>query len=473
MSQRTRAETGHVPFKEICLERIQPHWLNDEIYGPVDPDDPDLLALAQSIRDYGLKEELVLTSDLYVLSGHRRRVAAKLAGLKKVLCQVEDFDSHDPRIPALLATYNRQRIKTADAILREEVVLSNPEEAYQDLLSHRVSQARLRCDEELEFITLEEKRKRSRISAAKTPFLNAVIGILREYWDYRPLTDRQIHYYLLNNPPLIHAGKPNSRYANNQRSYKRLTDLLTCARLEGRIPFHCIHDPTRPVETWNFPASIAPFIRDQVNDFLKGYFRNLMQSQPNHIEIVGEKNTISGILEPIAAEYCIPMTTGRGYSSLPPRHAMSERFRKSGKYKLILLVVSDFDPEGDDIPQSFAHSMRDDFGIESVVPIKVALTYEQTQTMELATDELTPPKTSSSRYKKFARRYGSDVNVYELEAIPPDQLQNMLRRAIESVIDKDAFLAEVEQEKRDAAYLDGVRKIVKKTLGEIPELRSE
>jgi hypothetical protein len=49
----------------------------------------------------------------------------------------------------------------------------------------------------------------------------------------------------------------------------------------------------------------------------------------------------------------------------------------------------------------------------------------------------------------------------------------MLRRAIESVIDNDAFLAEVEQEKRDAAYLDGVRKIVKKTLGEIPELRSE
>jgi hypothetical protein len=37
----------------IPLESIRPHWLNDKIYGPVNPDDPDVKALAQSIKDNG------------------------------------------------------------------------------------------------------------------------------------------------------------------------------------------------------------------------------------------------------------------------------------------------------------------------------------------------------------------------------------------------------------------------------------
>ena len=57
------------------------------------------------------------------------------------------------------------------------------------------------------------------------------------------------------------------------------------------------------------------------------------------------------------------MTSGRGYSSLPPRKDMVDRFRDSGREKLVVIVVSDFDPEGQDIPGSFGVSLRDDFGI--------------------------------------------------------------------------------------------------------------
>jgi hypothetical protein len=57
---------------------------------------------------------------------------------------------------------------------------------------------------------------------------------------------------------------------------------------------------------------------------------------------------------------------------------------RSGKDKLLLLVVSDFDPEGDDIPESFAKLMRDDFGIDNVEAIKVALTYQQSPKLGIA-----------------------------------------------------------------------------------------
>ncbi|MGH7222234.1 MAG: hypothetical protein ACRELF_03320 [Gemmataceae bacterium] len=320
----------------------------------------------------------------------------------------------------------------------------------------------------METIDLREHKRRAKLSSAKRPFLDAVIRVLNEYRSFWPLTDRQIHYALLNHPPLIHASKPYSRYANNQRCYKRLCDLVTRARLEGDIPFPCIHDPTRPVVVWQQPQSVGPFIRDEINDFLKGYYRDLMQSQPNHIEIVGEKNTIEGVLRPVAMDYTIPYTIGRGYSSLPPRHAMAQRFKKSGKEQLVLLVLSDFDPEGEDIAESFARSMRDDFKIKLIIPVKVALTHAQVDEMGL------PPqmkaKEGNSRRKKFVERHGE--NVYELEAIPPDVLQTLLRNAIDSVIEVDAFNAESDRERDDAAFLDGVRKIVKRTLEGIPELQN-
>jgi ParB-like chromosome segregation protein Spo0J len=425
-------------------------------------------ALAQSIKDFGLKESLVLTSDLYVLSGHRRRVAAKLAGLESVPCRVEEFDANDERVAGLLTSYNRQRVKTSDAIEREELVLTNPEEAHRCLTEHR-RQRSVAGLQDVATIPIGYRKRRAKISDAKTPFLNAIIKVLNNYKKFWPLTDRQMHYALLNDPPLIHASKPDSSYANNQKCYKRLCDLLTRARLEGDIPFHCLHDPTRPVTVWNLPQSIAPFIRKEVDGFLKEYYRDLLQSQPNHVEIIGEKNTIEGILRPVAMNFTIPYTIGRGYLSLPPRWNMAERFRKSGKDKLVLLVLSDFDPEGEDIAESFARSMRDDFKIYSIFPVKVALTSDQVRDTEL------PPqmkaKEDSSRRKKFVDRHGDDV--YELEAIPPADLQTILEEAIDSVIDIDAFNAEVDREKEDAVYLESVLRTVKKTLEGIRELNGE
>ena len=125
-----------------------------------------------------------------------------------------------------------------------------------------------------------------------------------------------------------------------------------------------------------------------------------MQDQPNHIEIVGENLTIEGIVRPIASRYCIPFTIGRGYSSLPPRKAMFDRYKASGKAKLVFLFLGDHDPEGWDLAESFGRSMRDDFGVEEIRGVKVALKPEQVQRLGL------PPnadaKKSSSRFKKFA-----------------------------------------------------------------------
>jgi hypothetical protein len=371
-----------------------------------------------------------------------------------------DKDEDHDRFMALLRECNRQRVKSFDEKLREEVLSANPEEAYLSLVEHR----RSKVIPILNSMDLRERKRRAAISEAKQPFLAAVQRIIDERQEFWPLSDRQIHYALLNDPPLIHAGKPDSTYQNTKRSYKALVDLLTRARLEGSIPMKVIADATRPMVIWRVYADVGTFIRTELDGFLKGYWRDLLQSQPDHIEIIGEKNTIEPIIRPVAAQFCIPMTIGRGFCSLPPRFQIAKRFEKSGKARLVLLILSDFDPDGEEIAHSLARSLRDDFDIYHVKAVKVALTAAQVEEFDL------PPvmqaKKSSTNYRRFADEHGDDV--FELEAVPPQVLQNLLRDAIDAVIDKKAFNHEIDQEMADAATLEITRRRVQGVLGSVP-----
>jgi hypothetical protein len=460
----SRAKLGHVRVSEIVvmklLSEIRPSLENDKLYRPVDPAEQAFLKLVASVREHGILDPLVISTDGKIMSGHRRYAAARVIGLNAVPSRVADIHSSDPRFLELLEAFNRQRVKSLDEVLREEVVAADPEEAYRLLTEHRRRSAEVPLAATIE---LRAAKRRPRITDAKKPFLDAILRILRDYRDCLPLSVRQIHYYLLNFPPLIHASKPHSTYQNDLQSYKALDELLTRARFDGTISFDAIHDSTRPVVTWDVWREAGPFIGKELDKFLKGYYRDLQQSQPNHIEIIGEKNTIQGVIRPVALEFRIPYTIGRGYSSVPPRHAMAKRFRRSGKERLILLSASDFDPEGEDLGRAFAQSMHDDFDIKNILPIKVALTAEQVRELNL------PPKLKakekSSRRKGFVERHGE--NTFELEAIPPKTLQRYLREAIEGVLDRDAFNAEIALEKKDAAFLDRVRRQAHATLGEL------
>ena len=461
-SKTKNSKSGHVPVSEILLASIRPSPENDHIYRPIDPSCPDLRALASSIRKNGVLDPIVVTRDGWILSGHRRHAAAQLAGLKTIPARIDAISRLDDRdrFVAKLREFNRQREKSLDEKLREELVSVDPDVAYQSLIEER----KARSDISAPSLEIEGVKRRCRISKAKRPFLDAVLEVISDRKDYWPLSARQIHYALLNNPPLRHASKPDSRYVNDNASYKSLIDLLTRTRLEGEIPMEVVSDDTRPVTTWNVFREPGGFIRQQVYQFLKGYWRDLMQSQPNHIEVVCEKNTVDGILRTVVAKYGIPLTSGRGYCSLPPRHQIATRYRQSGMQRLILLIVSDHDPDGEEIAHSLARSMRDDFGISQTHPIKVALTKEQTNQFDLPSN--LSAKVGSSNYRKFVERYGE--NVYELEALNPSDLQGLLGDAIDAVIDVDAFNYELNREHEDAAFLAGTRATVCRMLDDLP-----
>lgn len=311
------------------------------------------------------------------------------------------------------------------------------------------------CPPPAPFVVIKPRTKpRPRLSPAKQPMLDAIHYVLHEvlgpYW---PTSDRKVHYELLNDPPLVHASKPG-RYDNTSRHYDDLTDVLTRGRLEGRIPWEALHDETRPCVTWSIWADPRDFVRAQLDDFLRGYYRDLLQSQPHHIELLCEKNTVYNIVRNVAMTYCLPVTSGRGFAAIERYREMMLRYRASGKDRLRLLMLTDHDPEGETIVQVAGQTLRDDFGVEAVDVLKVALITDQVRAYNLP--PILDAKESSANYAAFVREYGTTA--YELEALSPQLQQDLLRQAIESVLDLDAFQEEQARERRERVQMARLRR---------------
>ena len=441
-------------LRDVCTFAIEPAPENDKLYDPIRQDDPAFLGLVADIRENGIINNIGVSADGYAYDGNRRLAAAKYLDMKRITVRIDPTISRikDPEgFLRRLKSCNEQRVKTTAEVMRESLVTME-RNTWQRLCSYRTSVSNV---DGAEVFRLIGEKKRSEI-IQKRGLADAIVKVVIEYYDeYGATSDRKVFYLLLNIPGLLRNDVRKTPFENSDNCYEDVTDLLTRLRLDGSIPFEAIEDETRPVIIWNTHRSVGTFIKEETENFLSGYWRDLMQSQPSHEEILVEKNTVAKVLKPIASKYTIPMTSGRGYSSLPPRKAMVDRFKQSGKEKLIVIVVADFDPEGQDIPNAFGLSLRDDFNIDPdrLVIIKAALTHQQTQELNLHEGQMA--KEESARYERFVDAYGD--RCWELEAVPNDTLQEIFEGTIRRTIDLDAFEAELEKETEEKDNLDTYR----------------
>lgn len=96
---------------------------NAEIYG-TQPDQ----ALLESIKEHGVLEDLIVDRDsLTVISGHQRRQAAIMAGLKEVPVKLIDLPDSAQQMVRLIES-NRQRVKTKEQKAKEYSALLSAKE---------------------------------------------------------------------------------------------------------------------------------------------------------------------------------------------------------------------------------------------------------------------------------------------------------------------------------------------------------
>jgi hypothetical protein len=400
-------------IETVPLDRLQPAIINDTIYKPVDVNDPAIIDLGRDIAVRGLLEPIVVSLDDVIISGHRRHAGCRAAGLAAAPVRRAYIRSDDPGFEAHLVAFNRQRVKSAAEQIREEVIRTSPEDAHNALLAHRAVESAKAYgrveDAGLRILDPGAARRRSAISAAKRPMLNAALAVIDQYEDYWPLTLRQIHYRLLGKGVLRHAKKLDSVYVNTQQCYKDLSNLLTRARLDGRVPWASMHDPTRPRTRWRQWDGPGEYVREQVDGFLGGYKRNLLQSQPAYMELVVEKITVQDIAERAAGHYHVPVGVGRGYTSVTSLDETARRFHASGKDGFVLLIAGDFDPEGENICETWAACLRDEHYVNNLTVVKVGVNPDQVARYGLRPWARLPPNGRGRPSQRLAgRRFNTD-----------------------------------------------------------------
>ncbi len=274
--------------------------------------------------------------------------------------------------------------------------------------------------------------------------VKAIVTGLSAHW---PLTLRQVHYQLVKG---ITPWDPTNgkTYRNVRSEYSMLSKLMKWMRIDGMIPWRALVDDHRSREAMVKHESVDEFIDDELNNFLTGYRRCLVQDQPKYIEVWVEKGALKRICKKVAWEYCLPVVSCTGYQSVTYLDNFAYKAHQAiskGKDPVVL-YLGDLDPSGVQMFEANIETLEDEMDVYGAEFHRIGLNPEQVAEYKLPVDP-DAGKQTDTRYWGYVQEYGRTF--VELDALDPDDLQGILRNAIESHMDMDAFKAQQSEEDGD------------------------
>lgn len=275
-----------------------------------------------------------------------------------------------------------------------------------------------------------------RLSAASLERIDDINEIGQEYLDIgQKITLRQLYYQLVSRDYI----------PNKQTEYSKLSTLTTKGRMAGLIDWDLIEDRLRKPETPYFVKDIA----DALEDTLYQYRLNLQVNQPYKVIVIVEKDALSGVLERVTKKYMIPLLVNRGYGSCTVMKMLYDIFRKDGR-PAIILYIGDHDPSGLDM-------IRDVFSRVSEFQSRgsISLEIRHIALTKLQIKQYAPPpnpaKLKDPRADKYIAEHGSVS--YEVDALRPPVLTQILDDAIRDLLDMDLFNEMLREEERQKYVL--------------------
>lgn len=251
------------------------------------------------------------------------------------------------------------------------------------------------------------------------------------------LTVRQVYYQLVSQDLI----------PNNPKSYNRIKSLISDGRKAGLIDWDMIVDRTRKTIVpphWDSPADI-------IEAAARSFRIDKWENQPNHVEIMVEKEALSGILAPTCEDLDVNFTANKGYSSDSAMYRAGKRIHRKvmqGKVPYIL-YLGDHDPSGLDMDRDIKGRLEM-FGDLDLEVIRLALKMEQVEQMDVPEN---PAKTSDSRYEAYFVEFGGSS--WELDAVEPTELVRLVTEYVESLRHNELWNEKVEWENQCREDLDG------------------
>ena len=429
---------------------------NWTIYRRPDESDPIWLDLCASVKKNGIKDAITISQDRFIISGHRRYLAALQCDLDEIPC-ITDHDiimaelATEKRVALLTERNKGIRIKSDSELYLEAAAAVDPEAAIRKAEARKAQILNKVKSCGLAEVEIVGNIARTDPSGQRIELLTAVLEILAEKRQakYVPTEGRSIHYKLLGRNVRTSVNKDGSLrkngyiYGTQPGSASLLSKLLTDARSAGLIDHADLDDGTRPTSEWTSDGTIGQYINDELDSLFTSYRSDVHADQPNHVELLVEKNTVYPLLRNhVAWPLRVPITSLHGYGSFPAARDVAKRFRASGKEKLVVIYISDLDPEGINMPASWKKYLEHDFRVEAAV-YRAAVTPEQVEKYTLPPDA--DVKGSSPRAPAFVRQYGTQC--WELDSMPEKVFIDEVTKAVRAHLDIDALNRAFERER--------------------------
>ncbi len=287
---------------------------------------------------------------------------------------------------------------------------------------------------------------RTKMKGETKELLDQIVAIADIYMEKgRDMTVRQMFYQLVS----------RNIIENAESQYRRTVRILTLARDQGYIPWELIVDTARQS---HMPPEFEGKL-DLVQAALDSYRLERWKDQEYYVEVMLEKSALYGVLKPVTYDYHIRLSPNRGYDSTSEIRNAAQRFIAAAgeDKKCVLLYLGDHDSSGKDMERDLRRRLAK-YGADNVHVIMIALTGEQIERYQL------PPqagKTSDPRARGYITKHGR--NTWELDALPPDVLVQIVRDAIEGdsvveggLIDMEEYNSVIEKEERDKESLQHV-----------------
>lgn len=273
------------------------------------------------------------------------------------------------------------------------------------------------------------------------------------------LTLRQLYYQFVS----------RNFIPNNKTAYKNLASLVANARLAGHMDWAAIEDrgrqPKYPPE-WNN-------LRELFDASLDQYRLPRWVGQEHYVELWVEKEALAGVLQPLALEHHVTLMVNKGYSSASAMYAASKRIINAcnatlmaeaefdyndsdekvrcisapeyqwADQKPIVFYLGDHDPSGEDMVRDIRERLIE-FGVNEIDVRKLALTTVQVKKYNPPPN---PAKITDPRAARYIAQHGPVS--WEVDALPPNVLAQIVRREFRGVIDVDAMDAVKKREEKD------------------------
>lgn len=277
------------------------------------------------------------------------------------------------------------------------------------------------------------------------------------------LTLRQLYYQFVARDLL----------PNDQRSYKRLGDIVNRGRLAGYLDWSFITDRTRNLRStshWSSPSAV-------IDAAARSYARDKWAHGHTRVEVWVEKEALAGIVERAAGTEDVAWFACRGYVSQSELWQAAQRhltYLLAGQ-RVVVLHLGDHDPSGIDMTRDITERLelfcdhdwlnrhadqfegdrvkiaairahlREAVGGDPITVRRLALNYDQVERLRPPPN---PAKLTDSRARGYIREYGAQS--WELDALDPAMLADLIASAVAEYRD-DTFqdLAATEQAERE------------------------